>query len=269
MEALYGKSYSDMLTSLGHQGLEATVEELEPRETHLFLDLKGKNPDDGMTDIAYEKGAHFLMMLEQKAGREQFDAFLKNYFKANQFQSMTTAKFLDYLDQNLIKPNQLDVNTDAWVYGPGLPDNCPQVTSERFSKVDIQAANFVKGQPAASLNTSSWSTHEWLHFLRALPESLSEAQMKDLDKAFALTTSGNSEIKFAWYKLSINQGYGKEILTSIRSFLVEVGRRKFLTPLYSAMIDKGMKLEAKKIYDEARPNYHSVAYNTLDALFAK
>ena len=40
---------------------------------------------------------------------------------------------------------------------------------------------------------------------------------------------GNSEIQAAWYKLAINQGYGKQIVPSIRQFLVEVGRRKFLT----------------------------------------
>jgi len=269
MEALYGKSYADMLTSLGYQGLKSTVEELTPRETHLFLDLAGKSPDDGMTDIAYEKGAHFLMMLEQKAGRPTFDAFLKAYFKDHQFQSMTTSKFLAYLDENLIQPNKLDINIDEWVFGPGLPANCPIVTSDRFANVDIQSANFINGQPASSLNTTGWTTQEWLHFILAMPDSLSNAQMKELDTAFSFTKSGNSEIQAAWYKLAIKQGYGKDILPSIRAFLVEVGRRKFLTPLYTAMIDAGMTKEAKSIYDEARPNYHSVSFNTIDKLFSE
>ena len=269
MEALYGKSYTNMLASLGYQSLQATVADLSPRETHLFLDLAGKNPDDGMTDIAYEKGAHFLLMLEEKAGRETFDAFLKAYFNDHKFQSMNTTAFLEYLDKNLIKPNKLDVNIDEWVYGPGLPPNCPVVSSDRFTSVDVQAANFIKGQPAPSLNINGWSTQEWLHFINALPDSLSAAQMKDLDTTFKLTASGNSEIQAAWYKLAINQGYGKDIVPSIRKFLVEVGRRKFLTPLYTAMLENGMKEEAKSIYKEARPNYHSVAFNTMDKLFSE
>ena len=269
MEALYGKSYTAMLASLGYQSLKATVADLTPRETHLFLDLAGKNPDDGMTDIAYEKGAHFLLMLEEKAGREAFDAFLKSYFKDHEFQSMTTTSFLEYLDENLIKPNKLDVNVDEWVYAPGLPANCPVATSERFASVDVQADNFIKGQPAPSLNINGWTTQEWLHFIQALPDSLSAAQMKDLDAAFGFTKSGNSEIQAAWYKLAINQGYGKQIVPSIRQFLVEVGRRKFLTPLYTAMLENGMKEEAQSIYKEARPNYHSVAYNTMDKLFSE
>ena len=269
MEAIYGESYTAMLTNLGYQGLKATVGELDPKDTHLFLDLAGRNPDDGMTDIAYEKGAHFLMMLEQKVGREKFDQFLKAYFKDHQFQSMTTEKFIRYLQENLLKPNQVEVNVDEWIYGPGLPANCPVVTSERFARVDVQAANFVKGQPAASLNTNNYTTQEWLHFILALPDSISEKQMKDLDATFGFTKSGNREIQAAWYKLAINQGYARDILPAIRQFLVEVGRRKFLTPLYSAMIEKGMKSNAKSIYAEARPNYHSVAYNTIDKLFSE
>lgn len=269
MEALYGKPYSDMLTSLGYQSLKQTVADLDPKDTHLFLDLKDRSPDDGMNDIAYEKGAHFLKMLELTAGREKFDAFLKKYFAENKFQSMTTAKFITYLNANLLEPNHLDVNVDEWVYGPGLPANCPVVTSEKFAAVDIQAANFIKGQPAASLNKNGWTSHEWLHFILALPDSLSTAQMKDLDKTFGFTNSGNNEIKDAWFKVAINQGYGKEILPSIRTFLVNVGRRKYLTPLYGAMIEKGMVAEAKSIFTEAKPNYHSVSYNTIQGMLDK
>jgi hypothetical protein len=60
----------------------------------------------------------------------------------------------------------------------------------------------------------------------------------------------------------------KEIVPAIRNFLVNAGRRKFLTPLYTAMMEHGMKAEAISIYKEARPNYHSVAYNTIDKIFA-
>jgi aminopeptidase N len=269
MEALYGKSYSDMLMSLGWQSLQATLKELKPRETHLYLDTHGQDPDIGMNDVAYEKGALFLLMLEQTAGREKFDVFLRNYFDAHKFQSMTTAKFLEYLDKQLIEPNRLSVNVDAWVYSPGLPADVKAPVSERFNKVDEQVRIFLDGGMAGTLTVKEWSTHEWLHFLLALPDSLSTPQMKDLDITFNLTNSRNSEIQEAWYKLAINQGYAKEILPSIHNFLVQVGRRKFLTPLYTAMIEKGMKAEAQSIYTDARPNYHSVSYNTIDKLFAE
>src|SRR6185503_5490577 len=73
MEALYGISYTDMLSNLGYESLKNTIAETDPKDTHLYLDLKGRNPDLGVSDIAYEKGALFLRMLEQKAGRPAFD----------------------------------------------------------------------------------------------------------------------------------------------------------------------------------------------------
>ncbi|HZV68165.1 MAG TPA: M1 family metallopeptidase [Saprospiraceae bacterium] len=269
IEALYDKSYSDMLAVLGLQDLKGEMEDLPVDDTHLYLNLAGRNPDDGMTGVAYEKGALFLTMLEQKAGREKFDAFLRKYFADHKFQSMTTQKFLTYLDENLIKPNQLTVNVDEWVYKPGLPDSIPVFKAERFIKVDAQVAAFMNGRKAGSLETKEWSTLEWLHFIKALPDSLAEADMTDLDQAFKFTASNNSEIKDAWFKLAIYQGYGAKIMPEIRSFLVNVGRRKFLTPLYTALVEKGMTKDARSIFEEAKPNYHSIATGTIQALLDK
>ncbi len=269
MEAVYGKSYRDMLATLGYQSLTSSIKDMDSKDTHLFLDLEGRNPDDGMNDIAYEKGALFLRYLEEKAGRPVFDAFLKKYFDEHKFQSMTTAKFVAYLQENLIKPNHLDINVDEWVYGPGIPADHPVVTSERFIAVDEKVAAFLKGKPAKSLDTKEWSTHEWIHFIQALPDSLPTPKMKDLDNTFGFTKSGNSEIIAVWYKLSINQGYAKEILPSIRTFLVNVGRRKFLLPIYTAMTQHGMTAEAKSIFEEAKPNYHSISSNSIQALLDK
>ncbi|MDQ3017226.1 MAG: M1 family aminopeptidase/hydrolase, partial [Bacteroidota bacterium] len=122
MEALIDSSYSGMLANLGLQDLKKTIGELDPKDTHLFLDLSGRDPDEAMNDIAYEKGAHFLKMLERKVGRPTFDAFLRKYFSDNKFQSMTTERFVSYLKENLLVPNNVQVNIDEWIYGPGLPE---------------------------------------------------------------------------------------------------------------------------------------------------
>jgi leukotriene-A4 hydrolase len=98
----------------------------------MHLDLAGRDPDDGVTRIPYEKGALLVRFLEQKYGREKFDLFLKGYFDHFAFQSITTAQAIDYLKANL--DPSLDMN--AWVYQPGLPADAPRPTSEAFAKVD-------------------------------------------------------------------------------------------------------------------------------------
>ncbi len=274
MEEMKGKDYADMLWELGYQDLVDNVKELgdTSRDTWLYLDLKGRDPDDGLTDIPYEKGSHFLKLLEQKVGREKFDPFLAKYFSSHAFKTITTQAFLAYLDSNLLKGDaalEKDLNINAWVYGPGIPANCPRAGNERFAKVDAERERFLKGTPPVELTTSEWTTHEWLQFLRKMPAKLTVAQMQKLDKAFSFTATGNSEIADLWFIMAIRTDY-TNAFASMEQFLSSVGRRKFLEPLYGEMIKtpKG-KAMAKRIYQKYRMNYHPLAQESLDKMMSK
>lgn len=270
MESLYGTEYADMLEVLGYQDLSHSLEDMKdkPADTKLKLALTGRDPDDGMTDIAYEKGYFFLRSLEDLVGRERFDAFLKNYFQTNAFDVMTTESFIEYLNKNLLdeKPDwKAQANIERWIYEAGLPEGFQAPKAVRFENVESSMMAFLEGKSARELDTRDWTTHEWLHFLRKLPRDLSDDQMKALDEAFGFTTSGNSEILAAWFQLTIRNNY-EMANTALDSFLVNVGRRKFLTPTYKAMKQSGKLEMAKEIYARARPNYHSVSRNSMDEL---
>jgi leukotriene-A4 hydrolase len=268
MEALYGKDYTDMLAILGYQDLEADVNDLGPEseDTHLHLSLEGRDPDDGMTDVAYEKGAFFLQLLEEKAGRETFDAFLKEYFETHKFQTLTTEEFIVYLREKLLDPNQLEVDIDEWIYGPGIPASCPVVKSERFELVDKAVQSIAEGNSPQTLPTGEWTSHEWLHFIRHLPKDLSREQMTSLDEAFGFTQSGNSELQAAWLELSIRNGYGETILSTTEDFLTRIGRRKFLYPIYRALKESDQLDTARSIFTKAAPNYHEVSRKSIATL---
>jgi len=271
MEELYGREYAEMLNLLGKQDLEKEIESLGTTsgQTKLKLDLAGSNPDDGMTDVAYEKGYFFLRLMEETAGREVFDEFLRGYFDAFAFKTITTEEFLVYLSEHLLVPNNLEINVDDWVYAEGIPANCPVVVSDRFDKVENEFRSWYKGTKAArQLDKTSWTTHEWLHFLRMIPNEVAYTKMVELDDAFGFTTTGNSELKAVWFEKSILGGYA-EAYDEIEHFLQTVGRRKFLMPLYTAFksTPKGSEM-AFRIYAKARPGYHSVAVRSIDELLA-
>ena len=265
MEALYGRDYSEMLALLGFQDLQNQVDNSIPSMQLLRLNMIGKHPDDAMTDIAYEKGYFFLRMLEENIGRDKMDVFLKKYFNDHKFQTIVTNEFLSYLKENLLYDNFKGLNVERWVFDSGLPENCPKVNSLRFKKVESSVATFLDGgAQELKLISEKWSTHEWLHFLKHLPESLNENQMADLDKAFDLSNSGNSEILAVWFLQSIKNDY-RPAFENLEKFLVKIGRRKFLQPLYLELSkNKEHKIWAKKVYQKARNNYHYVSFNTID-----
>jgi hypothetical protein len=271
MEKIYGKDYADMLTLLSLGELRETVHAMgnTSRDTHLYLDLAGRDPDEGVSDIAYEKGRFFLTAIEHAVGREKWDAFINKYFSTYAFKSMDTETFLKYLDNELIKGDEelkKKLNINAWVYGPGLPSNCPEIKSTELEKAGNAATTFKNGAKASELNTSGWTTHHWVYFLRNLNDSLDSRKMEDLDQAFGFTKSGNSEIQCEWFQHAIASGY-TPAFAALENFLMHVGRRKFLKPLYSelAKTEKGLAM-AREIYKKARPGYHAVSYQTIDQI---
>lgn len=275
MEHLYGRPYAEMLQVLGHIGLFHTIHDIGANspDTHLRLQLAGRDPDDGLTEIAYEKGCALLLTLETLVGRPRLDTFIKEYFARFSFQAMDTATFLAYLRTELLDPEpglEAQLQLAAWVDGPGLPANTPLATSARFSAVDAALARLAAGSSPSELAaaTSEWSSHEWVHFLHGLPPTLNAEQLAGLDAAFHFTASGNSEILAAWFPHTLRAGYAPAD-AALEKFLLHVGRRKFLTPLYKALLTvPDGRARAQKIYAAARPNYHSVATGTLDALLA-
>lgn len=283
MEALYGKETADMLALIEFQELEQEIEDFissgNEEDTHLKLSLNGRNPDDGMTDIAYVKGAFFLKTLEKTAGREKFDRFLKSYFNDHQFQTLTTEQFKKYLNKNLLEPNKITFNTDEWLYGSGIPKNCIKITSLRFEKIQLLADKFAKGedifkQPKKkkgkkrepALSRDQYTPQEWQAFIRQLPLKMDPQRLALIDEKLHFSTWGNAEVATEWYCLAIRSGY-KAVRPPMKQFLLRTGRRKFLEPIYSTL--KGNKEDlawAKSVYAEARGNYHPVAVGTMDEL---
>ena len=279
MEALYGQDRAVMEQALGLEDLKRDVAGAErPSLTQLKFDDDLVHPDEAFSQVTYVKGQFFLNFLEDRYGRAAFDPFLKNWFNDYAFKAATTEDFLAYMERYL-KPSNPDAVTKAeikeWVYGQGLPATIRNPQSDAFDKVARQSASFVSGEiDAANLQTSGWSTHEWLHFLNGLPK-LSAMQMEDLDGVFKFTGTQNAETAFAWYMQSIKNGY-EDAFPDMEYFLKSVGRGKFIYRLYGAL-KKTAAAENREdwqywtadVYEEARPGYHPIAQRRIDDILAE
>jgi leukotriene-A4 hydrolase len=270
VEDLYGPDRAAMEAVLGLQELRDELTRVEPRDQVLHIDLTGRDPDEGMNRVAYEKGALLLTTLEAQFGRARFDAFLRGYFDHFAFQSITTADFEAYLRENLFKldPKAAEaIDLKVWIHEPGLPEGFPVPHSARFDAINRQVRDWLDGKIKANdLGAAKWSTQEWLHLLRALPEGVPAAKLAQLDDAYHLTGKTNAEITDAWLLIAIHSGYAPaEAL--VEPFLVKIGRLKFLRPLYQALAKTpDGKLRARAIYAKARSHYHPIAAEAIDRI---
>jgi leukotriene-A4 hydrolase len=216
-----------------------------------------------MTDVPYEKGYLFVVLLERTFGRDKIDAFLKKYFQVYKFKTITTEEFEDYIKTQL-DTIQLDaIHLHEWLYNAGLPDNAPGFESKLFDMVEKEKENLLNGK--STIQYKDWDFNQWLYFINSIRNKATLEQLNSLNKRYHFLESNNSEILAGWLTNNIIVG-NKVVNSRLEGFLCKVGRRKFLTPLYKALLQSGQKDEALKIYRNCRSSYHSVSQSTLDEL---
>jgi len=266
-EAIFGKKEFDMQNVITRKELVDNVAEYGNTnpDTRLKVSLTGRNPDDGISQIPYVKGYAFLKVIENAVGREKFDPFIKNYFDAHAFQSITTEDFVKYLNDNLIKGDKAladKIKLDDWIYKPGIPSNITPVSSADFDAIDkIQKSWRTEG--VKGLSQKITSTTEKQHFIDHLPTDITPKEMEALDTEFNFTKGGNFIIKRQWFVPSIRYKY-TAAYPAIEQFLIATSRTGSVMMLYKEMAKTPEgKVWAKKIFDKAKSGYHATTVQAV------
>ncbi len=259
-EEVYGEEQAAMEQVLDRRKLDEEMAEL-PKEQQA-LHAATADPDEGVTQVPYVKGSLFVRLLERTYGRPTVDAYLRGYFDHFAFRSITTAEMLEYLQRELLDKQAAKIPLQEWIFEAGLPASAPRATSPKLDAVKRDAEAFAA---TGAIPRAKWSTQEWLEFLQALPP-LKTTQAAALDRAFALTRTGNSEILDQWLQIAIQADYAPAY-PRVESFLMSVGRQKFIRPLYAALMKTPEgQARAKAIYAQARPGYHPIAQTSVDKI---
>lgn len=273
LEKIYGEEVATMNLQLEQEEALTSLAEIPPAKQALITrhpDTSSKHYTDDA--LAYPKGAWFLRTLEQRAGRAVFDPFLRGWFDQHAFQSVTTGQFVSYLRKNLLEkhPTVLtEAELEEWLYGPGIPASATRVVSQRLAALNATRDAWLKGDvKTAQLDTKKWNATEWMKFLNDIDEKATAAQLKELDKAFSLSGTGNNEVAFRFYRASVNAGY-RDIRPALETFLLSVGRQKFVVPLYTALRKNPQdKAWAESVYKKARERYHPATQKSVDKQMA-
>jgi leukotriene-A4 hydrolase len=274
VEALYGARRASMEDAIAYQELVQTIKDLEaaglPGDSALHLDLAGRDPNEGTSDVAYQKGRWFLGFLEERFGRPAFDTFLREYFETHAFRSIDTATFRAWLLGYLGRPGAPAVTSaeiDEWLYRPGLPATMPQVAEDVFAAVDAVAADWRAGRIAtAVLPVKAWIPQEWVRFLDQQPADLEDAKLAELRSTFKLGADGNAEIALSWLELVIRAQY-EPAYPDLERFLLDTGRWRLVETLFRELsrTESGRAL-GERIYAKAEPGYHQSIQDAVERL---
>jgi aminopeptidase N len=269
MTAVYGEARAAVEAVQGLQALREALKTRKPQDQVLAIDLRDRDPDLAISEVAYEKGRLFWSYLDAKFGRERFDVFLRGYWDHFALKSITTEDFLGYLDENLLDRFPGIVTrqqVDVWVHGPGIPDDAVLPVSSAFRVVDEARTAWQSGRLAAKNLGLDWVTPQWRYFFDNLPAALSPQQLAELDQAHGFTHAENAQIAQSWFMLVIANHY-QPGFASLEDYLKSVGLPKLIVPLYTELVKSPTGTAfAKRVYAKARPGYSPDTVTAIDAI---
>jgi leukotriene-A4 hydrolase len=277
-----GDKYRDFSAIIGWKALSDSIESFgEDHEfTKLIPDLKGKDPDDAFSSVPYEKGFAFLYYLEKLIGKDKWDKFIPHYFTTFKEKSVDSYEFkatlLAFFQSDDHASKKLnDVDWDSWFYKPGFPpkpDFDTELADECYSLADKwQALN--EGSTDFKPNKKdmeSFAATQKVVFLEKIQtwdKPLSPELVEQLGTTYELVSSKNVEVLSRYLVVGL-QGHAKSVFEPAAKLLGEVGRMKFVRPLYKELIMNDPTL-ARQTFEKNKDFYHPICTMMVEKLFEK
>ncbi|RUO27411.1 aminopeptidase [Aliidiomarina maris] len=264
MEAVYGEDRALMQRMLSDQSLESSIGALSERQQVLHLELEQRDPETIFTRVPYDKAAAFLFFLEDRVGRDTFDAFVRQYFADYAFKSLDTKEFEAYLYANLVDDHSDVVSREEvkeWLYEPGMPSTWVRVEVDAFARVDDARTAWLEGE---QVDFAAWSIHERLYFLRHLPQGLSSDELARLDSELGLSETRNNSVLTSWLGIAIREQY-EPALHRVDDIVFGMGRLAYLVPVYAALYEMDAD-STREMYLRARPQYHQLTRDAIEEM---
>jgi aminopeptidase N len=265
LEALAGPEVATLHAALGRRALEEALHHFRahPGLTALRTHLAGVDPDEAFSQIPYEKGYLLLRAMEDAAGRPAFDEFLRRYLATYRFRALTTEEFVAFADREL--PGVLaKVDADAYLNKPGVPPGAPSPRSGR-----LEALVRTRGTVPSADAVKDWTPTEWQLYLEWLPSDTPRDTFRQLDERFSLTKSRNSEVLVSWLVAALRAGWEPAVART-EAFLGEVGRMKYLKPLYGVLASsrehRGL---ARSLFKKHGERYHPIARQGVELILSR
>ncbi|KIW77532.1 leukotriene A-4 hydrolase/aminopeptidase [Fonsecaea pedrosoi CBS 271.37] len=268
-----GDQWRDFSAVIGWKALEQSISEQfgEQHEfTKLVINLKGKDPDDAFSSIPYEKGFIFLYYIEKLISKEEFDKFIPHYFETWRGKSLDSYDFkqtlLDFFKSNETVSQKLaTIDWDTWFYKPGYPPKPDFDTSlvDQCYRLADQWEKFTKNPNPdfgpSKFDIDGWSANQIVVFLEKLltfADKLPQPHVNYMGFIYDLKETRNVEISARYYQVAMKAG-DWTIKGFVTKLLGEVGRMKFVRPLYKGLMKMDYQL-AVETFEKNKDFYHPI-----------
>ena len=271
VEEVYGKDRAEQEYALSYASLVEGIEEAGADSPATAMRSPDEiSPFDTEGVAIYDKGTVFLRTVENIIGRDEFDAWLTQWFDNHAFEAVTSEMFLADLREKLVDGDEeleKRLMLDEWVYGTGLPDNAAKPSPEAFAAVDSAVSAYDSTATLPDAKTwAGWTAAEQRRFLEELPQDQTAEQLATLDNTLRLSATGNNEVLFLWLEAALRNRF-EPAVPQAEEFLARVGRNKFVSPLFAALNETAWgRPIARRIYAETRGGYHAYTRGNVDEM---
>ncbi|KAI6657704.1 hypothetical protein LOD99_449 [Oopsacas minuta] len=268
MEFLNG--YDSLLNSVKRFGSDHEFTKLVPT-------VRDTDPDDAFSSVPYEKGSCFLFHLESLVGGpDNFDPFIKAYIDKFKGDGLITTDlfkkfFLEFFSEEVGTGCFSSLDWDNWFYSPGMPapSIIPSCFDSSLQQPCIELSNRwinISADELATLDSSfelysslsPLQKRDLLSLLLRADIPLPITHLIKMKTLYNMEDSKNAEIKFKWLSLCLRSNW-EEMYVQVASFLTEVGRMKFVRPLYRNLYkaENGRDI-ALKLFKQHKHIYHNI-----------
>lgn len=271
IEALYGAEHRDMDIVLGQKVLHDDIAEICTHQhenlTRLRLKLTDDfHPDDSVSYIPYEKGFNFWLALEQAYGKAEVLAFLKSYFQKFAFQSITTKMLEGEIKSWPTFDGAHKIDFDQWFKQPRTPQaGLPVVKSDLLDKADQRLHALMQTGLIAQEHheeIKAFHSKQWSYLLKSMKDA-PLATFSYLNDNFELYKK-NYEVRSSLLVRAIQSGHFQHFMPMIDSYLGEIGRLKYVRPIYLALIEKGHLEFAKMLFEKYKSRNNAITNGTIE-----
>lgn len=224
-------------------GLNNNYSSLYPQPEHNL-------PDNSFSTIPYEKGFQLLYFIESLIGVDYMQELLRNHINNNSLKSINYTDFVGEFDAIVEKyfPVPITIksqmNWTEWVHTPG-PARYQDLTTPELLESQKLAQEYISGggqsSPQGFNDYNHWTSNLKVIFLSELvtnTDQVTKEIMQRIDDDLSITGSLDPEVKNTWFPLGIMKDF-TIVIDKAHTFISSMGRAKYLTPIYKAMMAAG------------------------------